>query len=72
VEKVSGADSDAYFTTRPVESRRSVYASRLSEQIESREALEWRCDVARHLSGEAVPRPRWWSGYSWVRERLAR
>jgi len=63
VEKVSEADSDAYFATRPVESRWSVYASRQSETIESRDALESRYDVARHLYGDAVPRPRWWGGY---------
>ena len=63
VEKVSEADSDAYFATRPVESKWSVYASRQSETIESREALESRYDVARSLYGDAVPRPRWWGGY---------
>ena len=63
VEKVSEADSDAYFATRPVESKWSVYASRQSETIESREALESRYDVARRLYGDAVPRPRWWGGY---------
>ena len=57
VEKVSEADSDAYFATRPVESRWSVYASRQSETIESREALESRYEVARQLYGDAVPRP---------------
>ena len=63
VEKVSEAESDAYFVTRPVESRWSVYASRQSETIESRQALESRYDVARNLYGDAVPRPRWWGGY---------
>ena len=63
VEKVSDADSDAYFATRPVESRWSVYASRQSERIESRESLESRYEVARQLYGDAVPRPRWWGGY---------
>ena len=63
VEKVSDADSDAYFATRPVESRWSVYASRQSETIESRRALESRYEVARQLYGDAVPRPRWWGGY---------
>ena len=69
-EKVSDADSDAYFATRPVESRWSVYASRQSERIESREALESRYEVARQLYGEAVPRPRWWGGYCVVPEEF--
>ena len=63
VEKVSDAESDAYFATRPLESRWSVYASRQSEHIESRGALESRFDVARQIYGDAVPRPRWWGGY---------
>lgn len=63
VEKVADAESDAYFATRPLESRWSVYASRQSERIESREALESRFEVARQLYGDAVPRPRWWGGY---------
>jgi pyridoxamine 5'-phosphate oxidase len=63
VEKVSDVESDAYFATRPLESRWSVYASRQSERIESREALESRYNVARQIYGESVPRPRWWGGY---------
>jgi pyridoxamine 5'-phosphate oxidase len=63
VEKLTDAESDAYFDTRPLESRWSVYASRQSERIESREALESRFDIARQTYGEAVTRPRWWGGY---------
>src|SRR5689334_3853015 len=35
VEKVSAAESDAYFASRPIESRLSVHASRQSEAIDS-------------------------------------
>jgi pyridoxamine 5'-phosphate oxidase len=63
VEKVEEAESDAYFATRPVESRWSVYASRQSEVIASRAALESRYDVARVTYGDAIPRPSWWGGY---------
>ena len=70
VEKVSDADSDAYFATRPVESRWSVYASRQSEKIESREALQSRYEVARQVYGDTVPRPRWWGGYRVVPEQF--
>jgi pyridoxamine 5'-phosphate oxidase len=63
VEQVSAAEADAYFATRPLESRWSVYASKQSEPIESREALESRFDVARQVYGETVPRPGWWGGY---------
>jgi pyridoxamine 5'-phosphate oxidase len=63
VEKVTDAESDAYFATRPLESRWSVYASRQSERIESRETLESRFEVARQMYGDAVPRPQWWGGF---------
>lgn len=63
VDKVSEAESDAYFATRPVESRWGVYASDQSRVIQSREALESRYDVARQTYGDKVPRPSWWGGY---------
>ena len=63
VDKVADAESDAYFATRPLESQWSVYASRQSERIESREALEARYETARQKYGDAVPRPSWWGGY---------
>jgi pyridoxamine 5'-phosphate oxidase len=63
VEKVSAADSDAYFAGRPIESRWSVYASNQSEVVHSRQALESRYDVARQTYADHVPRPEWWGGY---------
>ena len=63
VERVADEESDAYFATRPLESRWSVYASRQSEPLESRAALESRYEVARQIYGAAVPRPHWWGGY---------
>ena len=64
VERVSAAESDAYFATRPLESRLSVYASRQSEAIDNREVLEDGFDRARGTYGDGpVPRPEWWGGY---------
>ena len=63
VEKVSESESDAYFITRPLESRWSVYASRQSHVIHSRAALESRFEAARQTYGDAVPRPPWWGGF---------
>ena len=62
-ERVSTDESDAYFVTRPIESRWSVYASHQSAVIESRQALESRYETARQIYGEQVPRPAWWGGY---------
>jgi pyridoxamine 5'-phosphate oxidase len=70
VERVSDAESDAYFASRPVESRWSVYASHQSAVIESRAALESRYQTARELYGDAVPRPAWWGGYRVVPEEF--
>jgi pyridoxamine 5'-phosphate oxidase len=63
VAKVSDAESDAYFSVRPVESRWSVYASDQSQVVQSRATLESRYDVARETYGDQVPRPAWWGGY---------
>jgi pyridoxamine 5'-phosphate oxidase len=63
VERVSAAESDAYFLTRPLESRWSVYASRQSAPIASRDLLESRYETARQQYGDAVPRPEWWGGF---------
>ena len=53
----------AYFATRPLESRWSVYASRQSARVENRAVLEVAFDAARQRYGESVPRPVWWGGY---------
>lgn len=63
VLKVSAAESDAYFATRPLDSRWSVYASAQSRPVESRAVLETALDAARQRLGDTVPRPAWWGGY---------
>ena len=64
VERVSPVESDAYFETRPLDSRLSVYASRQSEAIESREVLEEAFERVKRTYGDrGVPRPEWWGGY---------
>jgi len=60
----SPVESDAYFETRPLDSRLSVYASRQSEVIESREVLEEAFERVKRTYGDGgVPRPEWWGGY---------
>jgi pyridoxamine 5'-phosphate oxidase len=64
VEKVAAAESDEYFASRPLQSRLAVYASRQSERVESRAALDARLEAAaRRFPDERVPRPDWWGGY---------
>jgi len=64
VERISSADSDAYFATRPLESRLGAIASPQSQVIPSRESLEARVDAARAAAGSDAPaRPSYWGGY---------
>ena len=64
VEDVSDAESDAYFDSRPRDSRIGAWASQQSQPMEGRFALEKAVAVyaAKYLIG-AVPRPPHWGGY---------
>jgi pyridoxamine 5'-phosphate oxidase len=61
VRRLSAEESDAYWSTRPVRSRAAAAASRQSERIESREALE--AEFERQLALGEPPRPERWGGY---------
>lgn len=64
VQRVSAAESDEYFSTRPPDSRLAAYVSPQSQIIESREALEARFAEAREQFPDAtIARPSFWGGY---------
>ena len=63
VEKVSTAESEAYFQSRPLGSRLGAWASNQSEVVETREVLEARFAELEKRFGEDVPRPEHWGGY---------
>jgi len=63
VERLSAAESDAYFATRSRGSRLGAWASRQGSVIEGREELEARVAELGARFGEDVPRPQWWGGY---------
>ena len=71
VEKVSRAESEAYFATRPRESQLGAWASRQSAVLAGPEELLARVAEVRARFGEAeIPCPPHWGGYRLVPERL--
>lgn len=64
VTQVSDAEADAYFNSRPRESRIGAWASQQSRKLEGRFELEK--NVAKYTAKYAVgniPRPPYWSGF---------
>ena len=71
VERVSAAESDAYFKTRPRESQIGALASPQSEVIASRDVLQGKFDELEKLyEGREVERPEHWGGYRLHAQRI--
>jgi pyridoxamine 5'-phosphate oxidase len=70
VEKVSAAESDAYFATRPAGARLSARASAQSSVVAGREVLEEAAGREKAQYGENPPRPAHWGGYRVIPERF--
>ena len=71
VDRTTDKEADAYFATRPRQSRLGAWASKQSQPLESPMALETRLAkyVARHLFGP-VPRPEFWGGFRVIPETI--
>ncbi|HEX7217842.1 MAG TPA: pyridoxamine 5'-phosphate oxidase [Burkholderiales bacterium] len=63
VTKVSAAESDTYYRSRPLGARLSAWASRQSDPVADRKVLESAMEEARRRHGEHPPRPPHWGGY---------
>jgi len=67
VARVSAAESDAYFATRPRGAQLGAWASPQSRVVRSRAALERNLAAARaRFEGADVPRPPHWGGFRLV------
>jgi len=63
VEKVSEAESDEYFHSRPLGSKIGAWASNQSEPVTSRNELDERFEEFSLKFVDNVPRPSHWGGY---------
>lgn len=64
VERVSPAESDAYFATRPRASQLAATASRQGRALANRAQLdEAVAALEREYAGREIPRPKHWGGY---------
>jgi len=66
VERTSAEESDAYFVTRPLDSRLGAWASPQSQVIGSRAVLVANAAKAAAQHGLHPPRPSHWGGYRLV------
>jgi pyridoxamine 5'-phosphate oxidase len=71
VTPVTEAEADAYFATRPKQAQIGAWASKQSQELESRFAFEQAIAkvAARYVIGE-VPRPPGWSGWRITPSRM--
>jgi pyridoxamine 5'-phosphate oxidase len=67
VDRISAAESDAYFATRPRGAQLAAAASRQTAVLSGRQELDSRVtELEREHAGADVPRPEHWGGYRLV------
>ena len=71
MEKISSAESDSYFSSRPRGSQLSAWASAQSKEIPSRQFLKKEMKrYEEQYQGKPVPRPEYWGGYRLIPYRF--
>ncbi len=71
VERVTDAEADAYFDSRPRDSRIGAWASQQSRPMEGRWELEKRvAQYAARFALGSVPRPEHWTGFRVLPSRI--
>ena len=71
VERVSEAEAEAYFSSRPLGSRLGAWASPQSSPLESRKVLETRLEEIRaEFDGDDIPLPPHWGGFRVIPDRF--
>ncbi len=71
VERISSAESAAYFDSRPRGSRIGAWASKQSSPLERREDLEGRFnDYERKFADGKVPLPPFWGGFRVIPQHI--
>ena len=72
IEQVDDAESDQYFTTRPIERQIGAWASKQSAPFEKREEME--AAIKKYEDEFAgvdnIPRPGYWRGYRLIPDRM--
>jgi pyridoxamine 5'-phosphate oxidase len=63
IEKATVEESDAYYRSRPLDSRLGAWASPQSRVMQDRAAIEARFAEAARLHGNDPNRPPYWGGY---------
>lgn len=70
IETVEAEQADAYYASRPLESRIGAWASRQSRPLESREALLAEVERRSEEFGETPPRPPHWGGFRLIPQEM--